>query len=441
MSFKKITAAAFAVSIASPAAAIAATPLFGVNLSGLEMGSGDVAHTDYAVPSPAYMESRNVAVMRLPFRIARLQPAAKGALNAAYAGYIASIVKANNAANVYTVLDPHDYGTIDNDGTSREIGVDATGTADYLNFIKALANAYRGVPLVAIGLMNEPHAQTCAELTPVWQQAITAIRSTGFSGPIMVPPTNWSHADTFVSNGCGADFLTLTDPAANLVFEVHDYLDPNQSGTYKQAIASVSVGSQHLAAVTAWAIKNNKRLFVGETGTPPDTYSVSALDNELQTIRSNPAAFWGVTLWAAGPWWPTSYVMRLDPVNGVAEPQMVDLSKYLSKPEALIVGLVEDAYEGNAQYGLTLDGKAVATGTETMTRAGDVPDLVTLPGPFTSGSHTLKVTFLNDLYAGAASTDRNLYVVGATFDNQALNTPSTALLTTGSTATIRFVAP
>ena len=133
--------------------------------------------------------------------------------------------------------------------------------------------------------------------------------------------------------------------------------------------------------------------------------------------------------------------MRLDPVNGVREPQMTDLSKYLSKPEALVVGMVEDAYEGDAKYSLTLDGKVIGTSTETMTRAGGLPDLVTIPGPFTAGSHTLKVTFLNDFYEGSASTDRNLYVLGATLNNQTLSAPSTELLSSGNAATISFVAP
>ena len=435
------SASIIALSMALPFAARAATPLFGVNLAGLEMGSGDTVNYDYPIPSPTYMETQNVAVMRLPFTIERLQPAANGAFNAAYAGYIEAIVKANINTNVYTVLDPHNYGYISNDGSTREIGVDPQGTTNYLNFIRALATASRGVPLLAIGLMNEPHDQTCSQLTPVWQQAITAIRSTGFSGPIMVPPTNWSHADTFVSSGCGASFLTLIDPANNLVFEVHNYLDPNQSGTYTQAVAAVGSGSQQLGSVISWASLNHKVLFVGETGSPPDTYSVSALDNELKTIKNNPTVFWGVTLWASSPWWPTNYVMRLDPVNGVSEPQMVDLAKYLAKPEALFVGMAEDAYEGDAQYTLTLDGKVVARSSELMTRSGGMPDLVTLTGPFSSGTHTLQVTFLNDLYGGTPSADRNLYVVGAMFNGQALSTPFTPLWSTGSTASIRFVAP
>ena len=434
-------AAALVFSIAAPEAVNAATPLFGINLAGLEMGVGATANYDFAIPDPTYMESQNVGVMRLPFTIERLQPSANGAFNVAYLGYITSIIKANTASNVYTVLDPHDYGYISNDGSIREIGVDPIGTANYLNFIAALASASRGLPLLAIGLMNEPHNQTCSQLTPVWQRAISTIRATGFSGPIMVPPTNWSHADTFVSSGCGTSFLSLTDPANNLVFEIHNYLDPNQTGTYTQAIAAVGTGSQQLGSVISWAIANDQRLFVGETGSPPDTYSVSALDNELQTIRNHPDVFWGVSLWASSPWWLPTYVMRLDPVNGVPEPQMVELSKYLARPEALIVGMVEDAYDGDAEYTLSLDGQVTVRSVERTSRVGGVPDLVTLTGPFSSGAHTLRVTFLNDLYGDAANADRNLYVAGATFDGVALPTPFTELLTTGSSTTIGFVAP
>jgi endoglucanase len=412
--------------------------LFGVNLSGMEQGSGNLAGTNYAVPDPTYLDGQNVQVIRLPFLLERLQNAGQP-LNSDVLGYITGILQKNAAANVVTVLDPHDYGYIGTDGTSREIGVDPVGTAEYVDAVTKLAAAVVGMPNVAFGLMNEPHDQSCAELAPVWQRAITAIRGTGFTGPIMVPPTNWSHADTLVSSGCAALFGALQDPEHGIVVEVHNYLDPNQSGEYQDPIAALDVGWRQLAPAIAWSEQTGIKLFVGETGSPPDGFSVAALSNELRTISAAGGSFWGVTLWSAGPWWPASYVMDLNPVNGVIAPQMVALSKYTTTPQALVLALGEDSYQGNANYFVMIDGHPTTPiRAEPIEQSSGNVDPVTISGPFRPGQHTATVTFVNDDYAGSPSTDRNLYLDGATFDGQVVASGVTPMYATGSTASFSF---
>ena len=51
--------------------------------------------------------------------------------------------------------------------------------------------------------------------------------------------------------------------------------------------------------------------------------------------------------------------------------------------------------------------------------AGSVQDFL-IEGLFGPGSHTATVDFINDAYGGTPSTDRNLYVTGATIDGQAI---------------------
>ena len=51
---------------------------------------------------------------------------------------------------------------------------------------------------------------------------------------ILLPGNNWTSAETFVSNGSGPALLTVTNPdgsVTNLVFDVHKYLDSDNSGT------------------------------------------------------------------------------------------------------------------------------------------------------------------------------------------------------------------
>jgi endoglucanase len=431
-----------AVGVAGPAQA--ATPLFGVNLSGLEMGSGLTEAGQWTVPDPTTMLGEHVQLIRLPFDLERLQPTALSPLDPNYLGDITSILDENAAAQVVTVLDPNNYGYIWTDSTasSQAIGIVPEATADYLDDVTRLAAAVRGRPLVAIGLMNEPHTQTCAQLAPVWQQAITAMRGAGFTGVLSVPATNWQHASDFVSSGCASLFATLTDPQNNLVFEVHNYLDPGQSGRYAQPIASPDIGSVQLAPAIAWARASGARLFVGETATPPDPQSLAALTDELTTIKDSPDVFWGVAMWGAGPWWPPTYNLRLDPINGVIQPQMTLLDQFAATPSSVVLTLVEDAWSGDARYLLTLDGQPLpGPRAEPVTRSSGQADLVTIPGPFTTGTHHLTVTFLNDAYGGSPSTDRNLYLIGATLDGAVLPNAFSALTGTGASATVTFATP
>ncbi len=51
---------------------------------------------------------------------------------------------------------------------------------------------------------------------------------------ILLPGNNWTSAETFVSNGSGPALMTVTNPdgsVTNLVFDVHKYLDSDNSGT------------------------------------------------------------------------------------------------------------------------------------------------------------------------------------------------------------------
>jgi beta-glucanase (GH16 family) len=112
----------------------------------------------------------------------------------------------------------------------------------------------------------------------------------------------------------------------------------------------------------------------------------------------------------------------------------------------------EDAWNGNAQFTVLVDGKQVG-GVQTATAshgAGQWQD-ITLNGDFsTSGQHTVAVNFVNDAYGGSASADRNLYVQSVTINGEtvsgdhALNTasngneaadPSAAVMMMDGTAT------
>jgi beta-glucanase (GH16 family) len=88
----------------------------------------------------------------------------------------------------------------------------------------------------------------------------------------------------------------------------------------------------------------------------------------------------------------------------------------------LSVRVSEDAYNGNAQFTVSVDGHQVG-GTYTATAlhaAGQWQD-INIGGTYSSGPHQVVVNFINDLYGGTATTDRNLYVQSVTINNETVS--------------------
>jgi len=98
----------------------------------------------------------------------------------------------------------------------------------------------------------------------------------------------------------------------------------------------------------------------------------------------------------------------------------------------LVVRLSEDAWQGDAQCMITVDGKTVggAVAVTALHGQGQSQSL-TLAGSWGAGPHDVGVQFINDAWGGTGATDRNLYVDGVTLDGQASATPPATLLSNG----------
>ena len=101
-------------------------------------------------------------------------------------------------------------------------------------------------------------------------------------------------------------------------------------------------------------------------------------------------------------------------------------------PDTLLLGISQDAYQGNAQYTVSVDGVQVGgILTASAPRGSGQFDAVNVLGDFAPGNHDVVVNFLNDLYAGTADTDRNLSVESATYNGAAVNGAGLALYSQG----------
>ena len=103
-----------------------------------------------------------------------------------------------------------------------------------------------------------------------------------------------------------------------------------------------------------------------------------------------------------------------------------------SGPDTLALQVSEDAWQGNAQFTVSIDGQQVGgTQTTTAIHGAGQTQTVDVLGSFSPGSHTTTVNFLNDAYGGSASTDRNLFVASATIDGAAVSNASLNLYSGG----------
>ena len=104
-----------------------------------------------------------------------------------------------------------------------------------------------------------------------------------------------------------------------------------------------------------------------------------------------------------------------------------------SVSDTLVLQMAEDAWQGDAQFTVSVDGAQVGgIQTATASHAVDESQAFTFGGNWGSGLHTVSVDFLNDAYGGSAAQDRNLYVSNASFDGTTLAGASLALLDGGS---------
>jgi len=104
-----------------------------------------------------------------------------------------------------------------------------------------------------------------------------------------------------------------------------------------------------------------------------------------------------------------------------------------SGARTLALAVSEDAWQGDAQFTVSVDGKQVG-GTQTATAshgAGQVQAFAVM-GNFAAGGHTATVNFLNDAWGGTSTTDRNLYVSGAKIDGVSVPGAGLTLLSAGA---------
>lgn len=289
--------------------------LRGVNLSGAEFGTVPGRYTfDYFYPKPGTIErfaALGITSLRFPVKWERLQPVLGQPLDPEEMLRLDAAFVAAKQAGLRMVISIHNsayYGTV-------RIGTGAVTAEAFADLWRRLAGHFRSEPGVVFGLMNEPFDIPVAEWLPVANAGIAAIRGTGARQLVLVPGTAWSsvvywETDTPVGNNART-MLGVVDPADNVGYDVHQYLDADFSGR----VAACPRGGDALRAVermTAWLAQHRRRAHLGEIGASSEPGCAAHLAAILAHLNAHPDQWLGWAIWGAGAMWRPDYPLRID---------------------------------------------------------------------------------------------------------------------------------
>jgi endoglucanase len=217
--------------------------------------------------------------------------------------------KLTGARGAYAVIDPHNYGRF-----YDEIITDVEGFGAWWTTV---ATRFANNANVIFDTNNEYHDMDMQLVVDLNQAAIDAIRGAGATSQyIFVEGNAWTGAWSWVSSGNGEAMLALTDPEDKLVFEMHQYLDEDSSGTH-DACVSATIGVERITEATQWLKDNGKKGIIGETAGAVNEVCAEAVKGELQYLLDNADVWTGWLWWAAGPWW-ADYMFSIEPTTGPA---------------------------------------------------------------------------------------------------------------------------
>ncbi|KAJ3097506.1 hypothetical protein HK100_005344 [Physocladia obscura] len=318
------------------ASAVVALQYLGAAESGLEFGispsgvTGNVPGTfdkDYFAPNPIAM-TRAVSEFSNLFRVAfaweRLQTSLNATLNQTYLALIDNAVQTATSLGAVTILDVHNYARYQ----GSVIGGGTVTAANLANLWVQLADKYKGNSLVWFGLMNEPTGIDSATWFAAAQVSINAIRTTGSTNTITVPGNCYTGAHDWVSGNCDITStanavagLAISDPANNILYEMHQYFDSDFSGTHTGCPNNVS----QLYAATSWLRTNGKKGFLGEFAGDSTTQCQTVIQNVLAYLETNSDVWTAASFWAAGSAWG-NYMYSIEDNGSAAVPDAPELT-------------------------------------------------------------------------------------------------------------------
>jgi aryl-phospho-beta-D-glucosidase BglC (GH1 family) len=225
------------------------------------------------------------------------------------------------------ILEPHNFARYQNE----LVGSANVPNAAFADLWSRLATKYAGSEKVFFNLVNEPHDMPTEQWVTAANEAIAAIRKAGAKNLVMVPGNGWTAASSWSKSGYGTAnalaMLDVKDPIDNLVYEVHQYLDADESGGSSTCV-STSIGRARLQPFVDWLRLHKKRGFLGETAAGDNPTCQAAMEDMLRYIGESSDVLLGWLWWADGPWF-RNYQFSLFPKSGVEQAWVKRLTPHL----------------------------------------------------------------------------------------------------------------
>jgi endoglucanase len=322
--FSKVAAAATskaAVVAASPSSSNGKTQYAGMNIAGFDFGcdtSGSCsgAYVDPGANGIAQMQhftkDDKLNIYRLPIGWQHLTDnKLGGALDATVAGAYDKLVKGCLATGAVCLIDLHNYAR----WNGQIVGQGGPTNDQFADVWSRIATKYASEKNIAFGLMNEPHDLTISTWADSAQAAVNAIRKAGAkSQMILVPGTDYTSAGTFPT-ASGPSLLKVKDTDGTtdkIIFDVHRYLDSDNSGTHAEC-TSDHVEDSFIPLAT-WLRTNKRQAILSEVGGGNTASCETDVCAALASLNKNSDVYLGYIGWSAGAF-DQSYVLGLTP-NG-----------------------------------------------------------------------------------------------------------------------------
>ena len=147
------------------------------------------------------------------------------------------------------------------------------------------------------------------------QAAITSIRNAGATTQYIFVEGN-SYTGAWTWNTTNDSLQDLTDPQDLLVYEMHQYLDADGSGTSSTCVSS-TIGEARVVGATEWLKENGKLGVLGEFAGGANDVCMQAVKGLLEHLNANADVWTGALWWGGGPWWG-DYIYAFEPPSSTA---------------------------------------------------------------------------------------------------------------------------
>jgi len=259
----------------------------------------------------SHFASEGVNIFRVPFAWQLMTPTLGGNIDQTFFQRYDNTVQTGRRTGAYVIIDLHNYAR----WNGQVIGQGGPTNAQYNSIWTQLANKYKGDSKIIFGIMNEPHdLPNLSSWVATVQGVVNAIRATGATNYILIPGSSFSSAAA-LPNEAGPGLLGVTDNGSSnkskLIFDVHKYLDSDNSGTHTECVTNnVDV----FTTLYNWLKTNNRQALVSETGGGNTDSCVQDVGQELAFLKAHQDRFVGFTMWSAGAF-DSTYELTLTP-NG-----------------------------------------------------------------------------------------------------------------------------